>query len=136
MAGGPQAHELVEVALVQDGIEASMIQGLLETAGIPSISEGVGIDGTRIGVGWSPNAPKRVMVNGNRAEEARALVQRTLAENELEVKTSANVEALGAEIAPSGVRDYSLIGGYGRAFLVSIGVLGVAFGGFLLLRGL
>lgn len=136
MAGGPESHELVEVAFVQNGVEASMIQGLLETAGIPSIQEGVGIEGTRIGVGWSPNAPQRVMVNANRADEARTLVERTLAENEIEAISSAGTEALEEQIASGRARDYSLIGGYGRALLISIGVLGLAFGAFLLLRSL
>lgn len=130
------ASELVEVAYVRDTGEAAMIQGLLEEAGIPSMLQGIGFDGPRIGVAWVPNSPQRVMVHAPRAEEARVLIARTLAENEGEAAPEiANARYLeGAEGGKA--RSYGLIGGMGRIYLVSFGAMALAFGVFLLLRAI
>jgi hypothetical protein len=131
-----EGRELVEVAFVSNAGEASMVQGLLEGADIPSMLQGVGFDGPRIGVAWSPNASQRVMVHAHRAEEARALLEKTLAENEEEAWPQiANAEYL-EDAGGGGPRNYGLIGGMGRIYLWSFGVMAVAFGVFLLLRAL
>lgn len=136
MAAAPDRGELVEAALVSDAGEAAMVQGLLEEAGIPSLLQGVGFDGPRIGVAWMPNSPQRVMVHAPRAEEARLLIEKTVAENEGEAEPEiANARYL--EKADGGkARSYGLIGGMGRIYLWSFGTMALAFGVFLLIRAL
>jgi putative signal transducing protein len=126
--------ELVEVAYVSNAGEAAMVQGLLEEAGIPSMLQGVGFDGPRIGVAWVPNAPQRVMVHAPRLEEARALIAKTLAENEGEALPEIANASYLEEAEGGKPRSYGLIGGMGRIYLVSFGAMAVAFGVFLLLR--
>jgi hypothetical protein len=136
VAGEPRSGDLVEVAFVRNEGEAAMVRGLLETAGIPSFLQGVGIDGPRVGVTWLPNSQQRVLVHAERADQARALVERTLAENEAEAWSNANAEYLDEAIGGRKPRSYGLIGGVARIYLWGFGVMAVAFGVFLLVRAL
>jgi hypothetical protein len=132
--------ELVGVAFAKDWVEGEMIHGLLENAGIPSLLQEVGlnVDGPQLGFGLLPRGfgggPQRVMVHANRAEQARALLAKTLVEDGEEAWAEvANAEYL--EDADGGkARGYGLVGAYARALLWSLGIMAVALGGFLLLR--
>lgn len=128
----------VEVAFVRDEGEASMVQGLLEGNGIPSVIKGVGVQGPRVGVGWLPNNPHRVLAPSQRAEEARGLIERSLAENEAEAPAAPSVEDLEEAAAGRGrgPRGYGLIGAYARAWIWSAVAMALIFGLFLLFRAL
>jgi hypothetical protein len=133
--------ELVKVAFARDRVEGEMIHGLLENAGIPSLleQEGLSVDGPQLGFGLATSGfgggPRRVMVHANRAEEARALLSETLVADEEEaVPEIANAEYL-EEASGGRARNYGVVGGYARALFWSLGIMGVAFGVFLLLRG-
>ncbi len=137
---GPLGGELVKVAFARDRVEAELIQGLLKNSEIPSLleQEGLSVDGPQLGFGLATRGfgggPQRVMVHANRAEQARALLLETRVENEEITPEIANGEYL--EDGDSGrARNYGVIGGYARAGLWSLGVMGVAFGVFVLLRG-
>ena len=95
----------VEVAYAKDRIEAEMIQGLLESGGVPS------------------------------ALQARALLADTL----IEAAQDAMQQAGDADFLEDGggrkPRSYGLVGGYARIYLWSFGIMALAFGVFLLLRG-
>lgn len=136
MAGKSKAGDLVEVAFVRNEGEAAMVRGLLETAGIPSFLKGVGIDGPRVGVTWLPNSQQQVLVHAERAEEARALVERTLFENEAEAWSTANAEHLEEAGGGRKPRSYGIVGGMARIYLWGFGAMAVAFGVFLLIRAL
>jgi hypothetical protein len=132
--------ELVKVAFAGDRIEGEMIHGLLENAGIPSLleQEGLNVDGPQLGFGLATRGfgggPQRVMVHANRAEQARVL----LAETRVEDEEGALPEVANAEYLEDDgggrARNYGVVGGYARAMLWSLGIMGVAFGIFLLLR--
>jgi Putative prokaryotic signal transducing protein len=136
---GPRG-ELVAVAFAKDRTEGELIHGLLENAGIPSLLEQVGlnVDGPQLGFGLATRGfgggPQRVMVHANRAERARALLAETLVEDEEAVTPEiANAEHL--EDASGGrARSYGVAGAYARALFWSLGIMGAAFGAFLLLR--
>ena len=117
-----------------------MIHGLLENAGIPSLLQQVGlsVDGPQLGFGLATRGfgggPQRVMVHANRAEQASALLAETLVEDE-EAATPEIANAEYLEDASGGsARNYGVIGAYARALLWSLGIMGAAFGVFLLLR--
>ncbi len=133
MTGEPKAGDLVEVAFVRSEGEAAMVRGLLETAEIPSFLQGVGIDGPRVGVTWLPNSQQRVLVHAQRADEARALVERARAENEAEGWSSANAEYL-EDAGGRKPRSYGLVGGMARIYAVSIGAMAIIFGVYMLIR--
>lgn len=127
--------ELVEVAFVGGEGEALMIQALLEQNEIPSLKQQVAPSGPRLGYGMlNPGGgAQRVMVHAHRAEEARALLAGALAENESTAPEPVNADYL-ADAEGRGPRNYGLIGGYARIWLVSLTVLALAFGIFMLLR--
>lgn len=132
MGGG----ELVGVAYANDRIEAEMIQGLLKSGGIPTVLQPVGIDGPSLGYGLlNPGGgARRVMVRAEELEAARALLGETWPENGLETQTEGNDDSLAEESGRRGPRNYGLIGAYARIWAVSLAVLGVAFGIFMLSR--
>ena len=132
--------ELVKVAFARDRVEGEMIHGLLENAGIPSLLEQarLNVDGPQLGFGLATSGfgggPQRVMVHAKRAEQARALLAETLVEDgEEAVSESANAAYL-EDARGSRVRNYGVVGGYARALVWSLGIMGAAFGAFLLLR--
>jgi hypothetical protein len=132
------SDELVQVAFADDPLEAEMIRGMLESGGIPALMGPRGMDGPMYGhASLRPGfdgGGRRVMVPGPRAEEARTLLARTLAENEgVEEPEIANATYLD-DAAGSKPRNYGWVGGMARIYLVSFGTLAVAFGVFLLLR--
>lgn len=129
--------ELVEVAFVGTEAEGSMVQGVLEEQGIPSLQQRVGPSGPQLGYGLlNPGGgSRRVMVHANRAEEARSLLARTVVESEADVPEPVNAEHL-ADARGRRPRNYGLIGGYARIYLVSFGALALALAVFLLLRSL
>lgn len=139
MADDRPGNELVKVAFARDRVEGEMIHGLLENAGIPSLleQEGLSVDGPQLGFGLATSGfgggPRRVMVHANRADEACAMLAETLVEDEVEETPKiANAEYL--EEAGGRARNYGVLGGYTRALSWSLGIMGVAFGVFLLLR--
>jgi putative signal transducing protein len=129
--------ELVGVGYANDQVEAEMIQGLLESGGIPSVLQPLGVNGPQIGIGWlNPGGgSRRVMVRADQAEQARALLAETLVEDEQEAWPEiANARYL-EEAQGRKPRGYGLLGAYTRIYLWSFGIMAVAFGLFLLLRG-
>lgn len=127
---------MVKVAFARDSVEAEMIQGLLENAGIPSALQPIGIDGPQLGIGaLNPGGgSRRVVVRADRAEEARALLAEILVEDEEAWPEPINARHLDASRGHRR-RDFGLVGGYARIYLWSFGLMAVAFGIFLLLRG-
>jgi hypothetical protein len=75
-----------QVAYADDPLEAEMIRGLLESGNIPALIGPRGMDGPMWGhASLRPGfdgGGRRVMVAADRAEEARTLIAKTLAENE------------------------------------------------------
>ncbi|HEV2858333.1 MAG TPA: DUF2007 domain-containing protein [Solirubrobacterales bacterium] len=131
----PGASELVEIAFVGDEPQALMIQALLEEHGIPSLKQQVTPNGPFLGYGLlNPSGgSQRVMVHAHRAEEARALLEETMVEDEDGIPEPVNAEYL-AEAEGRGPRNYGLVGGFARAFLWSFAAMALAFGVFMLLR--
>lgn len=129
-------QELVEVAFVGDEPEAAMIQGLLEDNGIRSLQQGVGPSGPMLGYGlMNPGGgSRRVMVHPSQVEEARALLADVLAESDSDPPEPVNAEYLEDARGGRKPRSYGLVGAYARIYLVSFGVLAVAFAVFVLLR--
>lgn len=128
-----ERDELIGVAFASDRAEASMIQGLLESAGIPSAVQQLGIDGPRLGFGLlNPGGgAQRVMVRSEQAEAARALLAGTVVGAAEEWSEEfASVEETGGRKP----RGYGLIGAYTRAWILSLGIMALAFGVFLLSR--
>jgi Putative prokaryotic signal transducing protein len=128
-------EELVGVAYANDRVEAEMIQGLLESAGIPCALQHLGVDGPQLGIGWlNPGGGSRqVMVRADQAENARALLAQTLAEDERgdPQRSDATYPEEGEGRQP---RNYGLIGAYARIWAWSLGLVALAFAVFLLLR--
>ena len=75
------------------------------------------------------------MVRADRAEEARRLLAEVLVENERPWPEPVDV-VYPDETHGRKPRGYGLIGAYARAYLWAIGLMAVAFGIFLLLRGI
>jgi hypothetical protein len=131
--------ELVQVAYADDPLEAEMIRGLLESGGIPALMGPRGMDGPMYGYGslrpGFDGGGRRVMVGASRAEEARALLAKTLDENEAveEWPEPANARYL-EDVGGKAPRGYGLLGAYARIYLWSFGAMIVAAGVFLLLR--
>ena len=119
----------------KDRVEAEMIQGLLESAGIPSVLQHMGVDGSLVGIGvLNPaGAPRRVMVRAEESERARTLIAETLVEGG-EVDLTELAEAPPEESGQREPRGYGLVDGYARIWAWSLGVIGLAFAVFLLLR--
>lgn len=127
--------ELVKVAYANDRIEAEMIQGLLESGGVPSALQALGVDGLQLGLGTLPRNPQRVMVDPSQAEKARALLTETLIEDEQDTPAEPVSADFSEDSGGGRARSYGLVGGYARIYLWSFGVMALAFGIFLLLRG-
>lgn len=131
--------ELVQVAYADDPLEAEMIRGLLESRGIPALMGPRGMDGPMYGYGslrpGFDGGMRRVMVRASRAEEARALLAKTLDENEVveEWPEPANARYL-EDVGGKAPRSYGLLGAYARIYLFSFGAIVIALGVFLLLR--
>lgn len=131
--------ELVQVAYADDPLEAEMIRGLLESGGIPALMGPRGMDGPMYGYGslrpGFDGGMRRVMVGASRAEEARALLAKTLDESEAveEWPEPANARYL-EDAGGKTPRGYGLLGAYARIYLWSFGAMIVAAGVFLLLR--
>lgn len=129
--------ELTEVAWVGDAYEAAMVQALLEENGIRSMEQQVGVDGPMLGYGLLTGAgSRRVLVHAHRAEEARALLAEARAEDEAAVPEPVNARYLEEVRGGRGPRNYSVFGAYARGILVAFVVFAIAFGAFMLLRGL
>jgi hypothetical protein len=103
---------------------------------VPSLKQQVTPSGPQLAYGLlNPGSgSQRVMVHAHRADEARALLAQARAEDESAIPESVNAGYL--EEARGGWKPdrYGPIGGYARAFLVSLLVMGFAFGVFILLR--
>lgn len=136
---GLAAGSLAQAAFASNGLEAEVIQGLLESAGIPSLLRPTGFNGPQMlgavagGAGAvHGGGSQRVMVNADRAQEARALLAESVVEDgEGDWSEIANAKHLEGGRGP---RNYGYFGAIGRIYLWGFGVMAVAFGVFLLLR--
>jgi Putative prokaryotic signal transducing protein len=128
--------DLVEVAYVPDRAQAEMVKGFLESNGIPSLLQQTGVNGPLIGAGLLPDAPQRVMVDASRAEAARRLIDEAAAgaydQGEWDTANAAHL----ADAEGRRVRNYGIVGGYARIWILSFAAMAAAFGVFLLLRAL
>lgn len=129
--------DLVEVAFVEDEFQAVMIQALLEQHAIPSVVQQVTPSGPQLGYGlMNPEGgARRVMVHAENADRARTLVEARVAEQD-EVPEPVNAGYLEDAAGGRRPRNYSVIGAYARAFLVSVVVLALVFAVWLLVRAL
>jgi hypothetical protein len=84
-----------------------------------------------VGVGLLPTSQHRIAVHAGQAEAARRVLSTALIEGEKLVGVEGVEDLGGTRRKP---RDYGVMGAYARALTFSLGVLGVAFGLFLLLR--
>jgi Putative prokaryotic signal transducing protein len=124
---------MVEIAFASDAPEGEMVRGLLEQRQIPCLLKPIGINGPMLGVGLLPGSAQRVMVHPDQAGEARQLLAELLVkdrEQAAEFDDAVNSEG-GRGRKP---RNYNIIGAYARAWTLSLGVMGLAFAVFLLLR--
>jgi hypothetical protein len=130
--------DLVKVAYANDPIEAEMIKGILEDAGIRSMLDPPGLIGPQVGYGLLPHGfdggSRGVMVNAERAQEARELLAEVRSGGEEAAPDIANARYLEDARGGRGPRNYGVIGGYARAWIWSILAMAVSFGVFLLLR--
>lgn len=128
--------ELIEVAFVGDEFQGKMIQALLEENGIPSLLQQVAPSGPQLGYGlMNPGGgARRVMVHPEQADWARALIEATRAEGEQEAPESVNAEYLAEAAGGRKPRNYSLVGGYARAWFWSLLAMAGFFVAWLLLR--
>lgn len=134
--GTGEGGNLVGIAHARDLVEGEMIQGLLEEAGIRSVLHH-GVDGPLIGTGGLLNpggGSRRVLVRADQAEQARALLAETLVAGEQEWPEVANARYLEEAEGGRKPRNFGVIGAYARAWTVSVGLVLLAFGVFLLLR--
>jgi hypothetical protein len=128
-------EELVSVAFARDEVEGAMIQGLLEGADIPSVLQHVGIDGRTLGIGLlNPDGgSRRVMVRASELEQARALLAKTLVEDDRDDWTE-TADASNAEgTRGRDPRSYGLIGAYARIWAWSLAAMAIFFAAFMLL---
>jgi hypothetical protein len=128
-------EDLIGVAFANDRAEGDVIQGLLGSAGIPSVLRQVGIDGLQLGIGLlNPDGgSRRVMVRSDQAEAARALLGEAAVLSDpgdwVEADSPYAEEAAGRKL-----RNYGLVGAYGRIWAWSLSAMALAFAVFLLLR--
>lgn len=130
---GSKGADLVEVARANDFVHGETLRGLLEDSGIPCMVRSIGIDGPTIGIGLAPRSPQQVLVRREDAAAAREALEDRLREGQY-----ADLEAtIDFEKEPGrGPRNYTVIGAFGRAYVLSALAMGLAFAVFLLLRGL
>lgn len=127
--------EAVEVAFVRDSGEAEIVRALLEERGIHSLLQPVGVVGTQVGTGFAPRTTQRVMVNPDRADEARRIIDEALGEGERYAEPeTANSRYLARAAGRRGPRNYSLLGAYARAVFWSLAAFALFAAVFLLLR--
>jgi hypothetical protein len=128
--------DLVGVAYVGSEAEAVMIQGLLEENGIRSMQQTVWPSGPLLGYGPLnfEGGRRGVMVDPERAEEARTLLADVVTESESEPPEPVNAAYLEDARGGHKPRSYGLIGGFARIYLVAFGIFAVAFAVFMLLR--
>jgi hypothetical protein len=122
--------DLVDVASVRDQPEGELVQALLKSAGIPSVLRQTGINGPLLGIGLLPRASQRVMVHASQAEAARRILGEATDRYEPESSSVADEAGYGGR----GARNYTVLGAYARAWILSMAALALAFGVFMLLR--
>ena len=127
--------DLVQIAFADTREEAALIRGLLREEGIRSLAKQTSINGPMLGSGLLTRSPRRIYVRPDEAARARALLAETMVEDPLaeEIPEPANAGYL-ADATGHRPRDYSLLGAYGRAWLVAGAVLAVVLVIFLVLR--
>jgi hypothetical protein len=116
--------ELVGVGFPRSPVEAQLIKGLLESEGIPCLLQ-------------SLRGSRTVMVNAVHAEEARALLAEAEARAETEAGEAESLPDFGdsedLEGSPgTAPRDLRPVGAGVNGWVLAFGVLGLAFGVFLL----
>jgi hypothetical protein len=128
--------EPVAIAYANDRVEAEVIRGLLESAGIPSAVQQLGIDGPLLGIGLlNPGGgSRRVMVNPDQAEAARAVLAESLVSGEPDGRDAFIDADDTSETSGRKPRNYNLIGAYARIWFWSFVAMGLVFAIFLLLR--
>lgn len=123
----------VGVALVGSEAEAAMIQGLLEENGIRSMQQSVWPSGPLLGYGPLnvEGGRRRVIVDPEQAEEARALLADVVTESESEPPEPVNATYLEDARRGHKPRSYGWIGGFARIYLMAFGIFAVAFAVFM-----
>jgi hypothetical protein len=126
---------LVQIAYADTREEAAQIRGLLREDGIKSLAKQASINGPGLGAGLLTRSPRRIYVRDEDAADARRLIAETMVEDPLEVEVpeSANAEYL-ADATGHKPRNYSLLGAYARAYVVTAVVVAIALLVFLLLH--
>jgi hypothetical protein len=99
------------------------------------VQQQVGINGPQVGIGLlNPSGgARRVMVDVAHVDEARALLDEVLVENEQEAPEPVNGKYL-EEARGHRPRNYNLIGAYARIYFWSFLAMALATGVFLLVR--
>jgi hypothetical protein len=123
---------LVQIAYADTREEAALIRGLLREAGIKSLAKQAAIGGPALGAGLLTRSPRRIYVLDEHAAEARRIIAETMVEDPLEEEIPESVNAgYLADATGHKPRDYSLLGAYARAYLVTGVVLAIALLVFL-----
>jgi hypothetical protein len=125
----------VQIAFADTREEAALIRGLLREAKIKSIARQTSFEGPTIGTGLLTRSSRRIYVRPEDAAAARTLIAETMVEDPAETEIPEPVNAAYLDEARGHKpRDYNVIGGYARAWLAAIVVLGVILVAFLLLH--
>ncbi len=126
--------DLVQVAFADTREEAALIRGLLREVKIRSLARQGSIKGPGLGAGPLTRSSRRIYVRPVDAVAARKLLGETMVEEPVDdIPEPVNATYL-ADARSRKPRDYSLLGAYSRALLVSIAVLGLVLVAFLLLH--
>ncbi len=126
---------LVQIAYADTREEAALIRGLLREEGIRSLAKQASVNGPALGAGLLTRSPRRIYVRDEDAAGARRLLAETMVEDPLEVEIpeSANAEYL-ADATGRRPRDYTLLGAYTRAYVVTAVIVALALVAFLILH--
>jgi hypothetical protein len=125
--------DLVQIAYADTREEAALIRGLLREEGIRSLAKQASINGPTLGTGLLARSPRRIYVLDQNAAAARRVLAETMVEDPLEeeIPETANAEYL-ADATGHKPRNYSLLGAYARAYVVTAVVVAVVLVIFLL----
>jgi hypothetical protein len=125
----------VQIAFADTREEAALIRGLLREAKIKSIARQTSFEGPTLGTGLLTRSSRRIYVRPEDAAAARTLIAETMVEDPAETEIPEPVNAAYLDEARGHKpRHYSVIGGYARAWLVAIVLLGLIFVAFLILH--
>jgi hypothetical protein len=126
---------LVQIAFAETREEAALMRGLLREEGIRSLARQGSINGPALGAGLLTNSSRRIYVRDEDAAKARRLLAETMVEDPLEeeIPESANAAYL-ADATGHKPRNYTVLGAYARAYIVTAVIVVVALVVFLVLH--